>query len=71
MLKLVKPSHLGEDPAEAFELIASVLEASTGYSKSDKDLEGTTLLWNAGARRRHGSDPGEVPGGRTSILHTP
>jgi len=35
----------------AMDLIANVLQASTEYSIIGKDLDGTIVLWNEGARR--------------------
>jgi PAS domain S-box-containing protein len=60
------------DPAEAMDFIANVLEASTEYSIIGKDLEGTILLWNEGARRIYGYEAVEVVGRLNSdILHDP
>ena len=71
MAKLLTPSHLVDDPAEALALIANVLEASTEYSIIGKDLDGKVLLWNEGARRLYGYEAGEIIGDPSSILHTP
>lgn len=60
------------ESAGALTLIASILESSTEYSIIGKDLEGNILLWNEGARRIYGYEPGEVIGKvNSSILHTP
>src|SRR6185295_10177300 len=57
---------------KALDFIGTVLEASTEYSVIGKDLEGNILLWNEGARRMYGYEPGEVVGKANSeILHTP
>ena len=60
------------DPESSFEFIENVLESSTEYSIIGKDLEGTILLWNEGARRLYGYEPEEVIGtANSSVLHTP
>jgi PAS domain S-box-containing protein len=60
------------DPSEAVSFIANVLEASTEYSMIGKDLGGTILLWNEGARRIYGYDAAEVVNKQKSdILHDP
>ena len=57
---------------EALEFIGNILESSTEYSIVAKDLEGTILLWNEGARRIYGYEPEEVIGkANSSILHVP
>src|SRR5438046_5650971 len=54
------------------DFMANVLESSTEYSLIGKDLDGTILLWNEGARRLYGYEPEEVVGkANSSILHTP
>ena len=64
--------HLLREPHEATDFIVSVLESSTEYSIIGKDLDGTIVLWNEGARRIYGYEPAEVVGKATSaILHTP
>src|SRR5437773_5109827 len=56
----------------AFDFITNILQASTEYSIIGKGLDGTILLWNEGARRLYGYDPGEVVGkASSSILHVP
>src|SRR5689334_16285401 len=56
----------------ALDFIGNILESSTEYSIIGKDLEGTILLWNEGARRLYGYEPEEVVGKKnSSILHTP
>ena len=57
---------------EAVDFITNILESSTEYSVIAKDLTGKILLWNEGARRLYGYEPGEVIGKEnSSILHTP
>ena len=56
----------------AVDFITNILESSTEYSVIAKDLSGRILLWNEGARRLYGYEPGEVIGkANSSILHTP
>jgi PAS domain S-box-containing protein len=56
----------------AVDFITNILESSTEYSVIAKDLTGKILLWNEGARRLYGYEPGEVIGkANSSILHTP
>src|SRR5438309_1538905 len=60
------------DPSEAMDFIGTILEASTEYSMIGKDLDGTILLWNSGARNLYGYEPEEVVGRvKSDILHTP
>lgn len=47
---------------EAIEFITNILESSTEYSITGKDLEGTIVLWNEGARRLYGYEAHEVIG---------
>lgn len=57
---------------EAVDFITNILESSTEYSVIGKDLDGKILLWNEGARRLYGYEPGEVIGkANSSILHIP
>src|SRR2546422_7681240 len=57
---------------QALEFIGNILESSTEYSVIGKDLDGKVLLWNEGARRLYGYEPGEVINRLNSeILHTP
>ncbi len=59
-------------PQEAVHFITNILESSTEYSVIGKDLEGTILLWNEGARRIYGYEPEEVIGrANSSMLHVP
>jgi PAS domain-containing protein len=59
-------------PQEAVDFITNILESSTEYSVIAKDLTGKILLWNEGARRLYGYEPGDVIGkANSSILHTP
>jgi PAS domain S-box-containing protein len=52
-------------------MVESVLHASTEYSIIAKDLDGTIVLWNEGARRIYGYEAAEVVGVNAAILHTP
>jgi two-component system, cell cycle sensor histidine kinase and response regulator CckA len=71
MSGLVDPTIFA-DPGEAVSFISSVLEASTEYSIIGKDLSGTILLWNDGARRLYGYEASEVVNKQKSdILHDP
>jgi len=55
---------------QAVDFITNILESSTEYSMIAKDLEGKIVLWNEGARRLYGYEPGEVVGrANSSILH--
>ena len=57
---------------EALDLIAKNLAASTKYSIIGKDLAGTIILWNEGARQLYGYESGEVVGkANASILNLP
>lgn len=57
---------------QSVEFITNILQASTEYSVIGKSLDGTILLWNEGARRLYGYDPGEIVGKlNSSILYTP
>ena len=59
-------------PTNPKSLIENILESSTEYSIIGKDLDGTIVLWNEGARRIYGYEPAEVVGkASASILHTP
>lgn len=63
-------SAIVSKPQEAIDFITNILESSTEYSVIAKDLEGTILLWNEGARRLYGYEPEEVIGrANSSILH--
>jgi PAS domain S-box-containing protein len=55
---------------DAVALVENILEASTEYSVVATDLDGTILLWNAGAQARYGYTAAEAVGQRTQILHT-
>src|SRR5690349_9457568 len=60
------------DGRNVVDFVTNVLEASTEYSIIGKDLDGKILLWNEGARRMYGYEPGEVIGKANSeILHAP
>ena len=57
---------------QALDFIGNVLESSTEYSIIGKDLDGTILLWNEGARLLYGYEPEEVVGKmNSSVLHVP
>src|SRR6478609_6210117 len=69
--RLFDPTIIGSSES-ALSFIGNVLESSTEYSIIGKDLEGTVLLWNEGARRLYGYEPEEVIGKvNASILHVP
>jgi PAS domain-containing protein len=69
--KLFDTSIIG-DPHAAMDFITNILESSTEYSIIAKDLNGKILLWNEGARRLYGFEPGEVVGKmNSSVLNTP
>jgi PAS domain S-box-containing protein len=52
--------------------LESVLEGSTEYSIVAKDLDGTILAWNEGARRIYGYEAADVVGKASAfILHHP
>jgi PAS domain S-box-containing protein len=59
-------------PAAGMEFVETVLEASTEYSIIGLRLDGSILLWNSGAKRLYGYEPGEVVGkAKVDLLHTP
>jgi PAS domain S-box-containing protein len=69
--KLFDSAIIGDAQA-AMDFITNILESSTEYSVIAKDLNGKILLWNEGARRLYGYEPGEVVGKmNSSVLHTP
>jgi PAS domain S-box-containing protein len=69
--KLFDRTVLG-DAELALEFIGNILESSTEYSIIGKDLDGTILLWNEGARRMYGYESTEVVGqANSALLHTP
>src|SRR5579863_454723 len=71
MAKLFDTSIVGSAES-AVDFITNILQASTEYSVTGKDLDGNILLWNEGARRLYGYEPEEVVGKRNSeILHVP
>src|SRR5579859_560483 len=47
---------------ETVDLLSSVLDSSTEYSIIGTDLDGGIVLWNEGARRIYGYEPGELVG---------
>jgi len=67
------PGHVpGTRAADLPAFLNNILESSTEYSIIGKDLDGTILLWNEGARRIYGYETEEVVGkANSSILHTP
>src|SRR3569833_2532774 len=57
---------------QALAFVGNLLESSTEYSIIGKDLHGSMLLWNEGARRMYGYEAAEVVGkANSAILHTP
>ena len=63
-------SKMGVNERVAF--LETILESSTEYSIVAKDLDGTVLAWNEGARRICGYEPSEMIGKANSlILHDP
>src|SRR6185503_6241541 len=57
---------------EATTFLNNVLESSTEYSIIAKDLEGSILTWNEGARRNYGYTAEDTVGKLNSrVLHTP
>src|SRR5437868_1263564 len=64
--------HAIQTPAQAFEFIDSILESSTEYSIIARDLDGTIVLWNEGARRIYGYSAEEIIGqANSNLLHAP
>jgi len=58
--------------AETTTFLNNILESSTEYSIIAKDLSGSILAWNEGARRTYGYGAEEMIGKQNSrILHTP
>ncbi|HKV56442.1 MAG TPA: PAS domain S-box protein [Candidatus Binataceae bacterium] len=57
--------------AEQVAFLESILEGSTEYSIVAKDLKGTILAWNEGARRIYGYEQADVLGKSAFILHHP
>ena len=53
---------------EALDFVSNILEASTEYSIIGKELDGTIVLWNEGARRLYGYQPEEVVGSANAAL---
>jgi PAS domain S-box-containing protein len=65
-------SMVVEDIPEVLDFIGSILESSTEYAIIGHDLNGKIVLWNEGARRLYGYDPGVVLSQHSiSILYTP
>ena len=62
--------QMGVNDRVAF--LETILESSTEYSIVAKDLDGTIVAWNEGARRIYGYEPSEMIGKANSlILHDP
>jgi len=58
--------------AEQAAFLNSILESSTEYSIVAKDLDGTILAWNEGARRIYGYEAGDIVGKASAfLLHHP
>jgi PAS domain S-box-containing protein len=57
--------------AEQVAFLKTILESSTEYSIVAKDLNGTILAWNEGARRIYGYKSEDVIGKSAFILHHP
>lgn len=53
------------------DFLGGVIQSSTEYSILAKDLDGTVVLWNEGARRLYGYRPEEIIGRSADILHAP
>jgi PAS domain S-box-containing protein len=64
-------SLIGPNVDEQVAFLKSILEGSTEYSIVAKDLDGTILAWNEGARRVYGYEPGDIIGKSAFILHHP
>src|SRR5688500_2004429 len=56
---------------EAVDFIGNILESSTEYSIIGLDFEGKIILWNEGARRLYGYEPGEVFGNANASILLP
>lgn len=70
MTTLFDTEVIGEGK-NATDFIVSLLQASTEYSIIGKNLDGTIVLWNEGARRLYGYEADEVVGKiNSSVLHT-
>jgi PAS domain S-box-containing protein len=57
--------------SEQLAFLKTILESSTEYSIVGKDLSGTILAWNEGARRIYGYESEDVIGKSAFILHHP
>jgi len=57
--------------AEKVAFLETILASSTEYSIVAKDLHGTIVAWNEGARRIYGYRPGEVIGTSAFRLNHP
>ncbi|HYL57790.1 MAG TPA: PAS domain S-box protein, partial [Candidatus Acidoferrales bacterium] len=67
----VAASPTGPSVDEQVAFLKSILEGSTEYSIVAKDLEGTILAWNEGARRIYGYEPQDIIGKSAFLLHHP
>jgi PAS domain S-box-containing protein len=57
---------------QVVDFMTNLLQASTEYAIIGQALDGTILLWNEGARRLYGYEPGKVIGqANSAILYTP
>jgi PAS domain S-box-containing protein len=57
---------------QAVDFIADILASSTEHSVIAMELEGKILVWNEGARRLYGYEPGEIVGrANVAILDAP
>src|SRR5258708_4619853 len=66
---LITAAETSVDEQVAF--LKSILEGSTDYSIVAKDLDGTVLAWNEGARRIYGYEPQDIIGKSAFLLHHP
>jgi PAS domain S-box-containing protein len=57
--------------AEQVAFLKTILESSTEYSIVAKDLSGTILAWNEGARRIYGYESDDAIGKSAFMLHHP
>ncbi|RJR44009.1 MAG: PAS domain S-box protein [Deltaproteobacteria bacterium] len=75
-MRLTEPRRLLDskivgNSEEVIDFLGNILESSTEYSIIGKELDGTIILWNEGARRLYGYEPEEVIGkANSAILHT-
>lgn len=62
-------SLIGPSMDEQVAFLKSILESSTEHSIIAKDLDGTILAWNEGARRIYGYEPEDIIGKGAFLLH--